>query len=288
MDEFFFAFLAKWSYLGLFIVLMAAGLGLPLPEDIPLIAAGWLVHKSGGQVDLHRMMLTGLAGVMLGDTMLYYMGRRYGTHIVEHRWLRRIAKPWLVRKAREKYEQHGAKILFAARFMPGLRAVLFMTAGTFRVPAWKFLLIDGSAALISVPTWIWVASKFSGTIEELLHDARTATYVIVGVLLAALAVWIVWEYFHNLRKRNGAIGVSLSVGPTAAADLAATSPTFAKPAVDKIATDKFAAGESGSDKFAADTSACDESASDKSAAGESAADDAARPPAGKRPAVVKS
>jgi membrane protein DedA with SNARE-associated domain len=258
VDEFFFAFLAKWSYLGLFIVLMAAGLGLPLPEDIPLIAAGWLVHKSDGQVHLHLMILTGLAGVMLGDTMLFYMGRRYGTHIVEHRWLRRIAKPWLVEKARQKYVQHGAKILFAARFMPGLRAVLFMTAGTFRVPAWKFLLIDGFAALISVPTWIWAASKFSGTIEELLHDAKTATYVMVGVLLAALAVWIVWEYFHNLRKRNGAIGVSLSVGPTAAADLAAAPPTLAKPAADKFAADK------------------------------SAAADAARPPAGKRPAAVKS
>jgi hypothetical protein len=220
---------------------------------------------------------------MLGDSMLYYMGRRYGTHIVEHRWLRRIAKPWLVEKARQKYVEHGAKILFAARFMPGLRAVLFMTAGTFRVPAWKFLLIDGSAALISVPTWILVAWKFSGKIEQLLHDARMATYVIVGVLLAALAVWIVWEYFHNLRKRNGAIGVSLSVGPTAAADLAAASPTLAKPAAEKFASDKFAAGESGSDNFAADKSAFD-----KSAVGESAADDAARPPAGKRPAAVKS
>lgn len=267
MDEFFFAFLAKWSYLGLFIVLLAAGLGLPLPEDIPLIAAGWLVHKSGGQVDLHLMMLTGLAGVMIGDSMLYCMGRRYGTHIVEHRWLRWIAKPWLVRKAREKYEQHGVKILFAARFMPGLRAVLFMTAGTFRVPAWKFLLIDGFAALISVPTWIWAASKFSGTIEELLGEARMATYVIVGALLAALAVWIVWEYFHNLRKRNGAIGVSLCGGPNAAAHLAPAWPT------DTPTTAK---------------SVADQPVADRLAGERSTTNDAGRPPARKRPATVKS
>jgi len=202
VEEYLFSFLGQWSYLGLFLVLMAAGLGVPLPEDIPLVAAGWLVHK--GQAELGLMIATGLVGVLLGDSILYFLGRRYGTQIFEHRWLRRIAKPWLLEKARVKYADHGAKILFAARFMPGLRAVLFLTAGTVRVPYWKFLLIDGLAALISVPTWIWLSSRFSGTIEDLLGGARMATYVMGGVLLAALLVWGAWEYFHNLRKWNDA------------------------------------------------------------------------------------
>jgi membrane protein DedA with SNARE-associated domain len=245
VDAFFFSFLAKWSYLGLFIVLLAAGLGLPLPEDIPLVASGWLVHKSQGQVDLHLMILTGLAGVMIGDSMLYYMGRRYGTHIMEHRWLRRIAKPWLVEKARQKYLEHGAKILFAARFMPGLRSVLFLTAGTFRVPAWKFLLIDGSAALISVPTWILVAWRFSGDVEKLMRDARMASYVIAAVLLTALAIWILWEYFHNLRGRNGtkALSPSAPMNRTSedAAGAASNAPAPSADAAKNAVTDRPAA-----------------------------------------------
>ncbi len=201
MDEFFLAFLGKWSYLGLFIVLMAAGLGLPLPEDIPLVAAGWLVHR--GQADLTLMIFTGLLGVMLGDSILFWMGRRYGTSIMEHRWFRRIAKPWLVEKARRMYSEHGAKILFAARFMPGLRSAMFLTAGVFRVPYWKFALIDGLAALISVPTWIWLSAHFSEKITHLLGGARMATYTVLVILGFALVIWIFWEYFHNLRKRNG-------------------------------------------------------------------------------------
>jgi membrane protein DedA with SNARE-associated domain len=201
VQGFFVSFMGQWSYLGLFLVLMMAGLGVPLPEDIPLAAAGWLVHRGGA--DLGLMIATGLIGVMLGDSILFFMGRKYGMQIVEHRWLRRFAKPWLVEKARRMYSDHGAKIIFAARFMPGLRAMLFLTAGVFRIPYWKFILIDGSAALISVPTWIYLSSRFSGTIEDLLGGARLATFVIGGALLAALLIWVAWEYFHNLRRRNG-------------------------------------------------------------------------------------
>jgi membrane protein DedA with SNARE-associated domain len=199
VQDFLFTFIGKWSYLGLFAILIAAGLGVPLPEDIPLVASGWLVHR--GAANLYLMMATGLLGVMVGDSLLFNMGRRYGDHILEHRWLRRIAKPWLVEKARHMYLNHGAKILFAARFMPGIRSVMFLVAGAFRVPFWKFFLIDGFAALISVPVWVWAGWKFSGSIEELLADARTATLVVVGALVGCLILWIIWEYRHNLSKR---------------------------------------------------------------------------------------
>ncbi len=202
MEGFFFEFLGQWSYLGLLLVLLAAGLGLPLPEDIPLIAAGWLVHR--GQADLGLMIATGLFGVLLGDTIMYAMGRRYGIHIVEHRWFRRIAKPWLLEKAKNKYHQHGIKILFAARFMPGIRAIMYLTAGVFRVPYWKFLAIDALAACISVPVWIIAGDFFGERIEDLLGGAKTATHVIIGLLLFSLVVWGIYEYYHNLRKRKQA------------------------------------------------------------------------------------
>ncbi len=200
MENFFVQVVGSWSYLGLLLVLLAAGMGLPLPEDIPLILAGFLVSRGSG--DLVLMMLTGLAGVIIGDSILFCLGHRYGPGIVEHRWFRRFAKPWLIERARHKYENHGAKILFAARFMPGLRAVLFLTAGVFRVPYWKFLTFDGTAALISVPVWIWAGYQFSSKIHNVFEGARIASYFIIGVLIVALLIWILWEYNHNLKRRN--------------------------------------------------------------------------------------
>lgn len=200
MEELFFQYIEQWSYLGLFVVLFAAGLGLPLPEDIPLLAAGWLVSE--GHADLRLMMLVGLFGVMVGDGVMFTLGRRYGMQIVEHRWFRRILKPWLLEKARNKFEQHGAKIIFAARFMPGLRGVMFVTAGIFRVPYWKFATFDGVAALISVPLWVWAGSYFPGEIKTILGGTQKVTYILVGLTVAVFAGFVLWEYRHNFRTKK--------------------------------------------------------------------------------------
>ncbi|MFQ5423837.1 MAG: DedA family protein [Phycisphaerae bacterium] len=200
MQEFFFQYIEQWSYFGLLVVLMAAGLGLPLPEDIPLLAAGWLVSE--GHANLELMMLAGLVGVLAGDGLMFYMGRRYGSHLVEHRWFRRVLKPWLLESARRRFIDHGAKIVFVARFMPGLRAVMFVTAGIFRVPYWKFLTFDGTAALISVPLWIWVGSRFPGFIMRIAGPTRMIGYIVGGLVLATFVGFVVWEYVHNYRKRR--------------------------------------------------------------------------------------
>ncbi|MCG8408501.1 MAG: DedA family protein [Phycisphaerales bacterium] len=204
MEGIFLDFLSRASYLGLFAVLIAAGFGLPLPEDIPLIIAGLIVrHTHGDDIQpLVLMILTGFAGVMIGDSCLFYLGRKYGAGIVEKRWFRKIAKPWLLEKARDKFENHGAKILFAARFMPGIRAVMFLTAGVFRVPYWKLLVFDGSAALFSVPAWIWAGWYFSEKIKVVFDSARIGSFVLGGVLVGSLIAWGFWEYYHNLRKKN--------------------------------------------------------------------------------------
>ncbi|MBX3395850.1 MAG: DedA family protein [Phycisphaerae bacterium] len=204
MEVFFREVIGQWSHVGLFVVLMAAGFGLPLPEDVPLVLAGVIVRQASGHElqPLILMMFTGLAGVIVGDSCLFWIGRLYGQGVLDRRWIQRFAKPWLVDKARHKFERHGAKILFVARFMPGLRAIMFLIAGTFRLPYWKLLAFDGGAALISVPVWIWLGWYIPEKIGAIFSNTKMATYVILGALAAALAGWAVWEYYHNLRKRN--------------------------------------------------------------------------------------
>lgn len=200
IEEFITNSVLQMPHIGLLVILMVAGLGVPLPEDIPLLTAGWLVHR--GLAGFWGMAGVGLVGVLAGDLILFSMARRYGEHIVEHRWLRRIASPALLRRAENIYARHGLKIIFVARFMPGLRAVLFMVAGIFQVRPLTFLAIDGTAALGSVPLLIWLGWRFGQRIEQLAGDVRRAQLFAGACLAVAIAAWIVWEYYQVRRRRR--------------------------------------------------------------------------------------
>lgn len=226
-------FLESWSYLGLFSVLLVAGFGLPIPEDVPLIISGLLVGTSKDGLNLYLMMLTGLAGVLVGDSTLFFLGRRYGMGIMQHRLLRWMAKPWLLEKARKRYENNGARILFAARFMPGLRAVLFLTAGIFRVPYWRLLVFDGGAALISVPLWIWAGYYFGkmDQIQRVFKSAEVVSYVVIGLTVAAVLFFIIRSKY---RKRHPIVEPDIVVQIPIPAPSASPGPAIADPMNRKV------------------------------------------------------
>jgi len=221
MEAAFLEYLGTWSYAGLFIVLLAAGFGLPLPEDIPLVLSGYLVSEAHGDAinPLILMILTGLAGVMAGDSATYWLGRYFGPGIVEKRWFRRIAKPWLIERAKEKYTMHGAKVLFASRFMPGLRCIMFMMAGVFKIPYWKLVAYNGGAALLSIPLLIYLGWKFGKTV---INTVREFGHVVGGLIIAALLGYIFYEYWHNFRKKSHE---RTTVNPRRSAEILESAPS---------------------------------------------------------------
>ena len=92
----------------------------------------------------------------------------------------------------EKVHKYGNRILFVARFLPGLRAPIFMTAGiSRRVSYWKFLVMDGGAALISVPLWVYAGYYFAHDLDDLLHWVRQSETFILSILAFILLVWII-------------------------------------------------------------------------------------------------
>ena len=73
-----------------------------------------------------------------------------------------------------------------ARFMPGLRTPIFMTCGIYQVGFWKFLTLDGLAALISVPVWVYVGVIFGENLELLeqkISQFQVGIYSFLGGLI---------------------------------------------------------------------------------------------------------
>lgn len=187
-----------WPHLGLFLVLLATGMGLPVPEDVPLLTAGYLCHIQHGNV--YFMVLVAMVGILGSDLILFTIGRRWGHHVVEHRFARRLVNPARLLMAERMFKRHGMKIVFAGRFLPGLRPMIFMATGVLKVRYYAFLLADGMAALISVPTLIILGKLAGENVQAIAGEMRQITHAIVMVIAVATILVAVF-YWHWRQKR---------------------------------------------------------------------------------------
>ncbi len=207
----------KWHYLGVLGVLIACSLGLPLPEDVPLLAGGFLCHRA--LASLHVMIPVAMVGVLGGDFILFGMGRKFGHRVTEHRIIRRLVNPSRLLMAEHLFAQHGAKIIFAGRFLPGLRPMIFMASGVLKVPFWRFAAVNGLAACIHVPTLVLLGKFFGHNLHQIKSDVRTVTNTIA---LAILVVGLIAAgvYLHRRQRRMMAsAGVDRGTDADTLADL---------------------------------------------------------------------
>jgi membrane protein DedA with SNARE-associated domain len=102
-----------------------------------------------------------------------------------------------LQQVQEKLHDHGHKVIFAARFMPGLRAPTFFSAGTLHLPARIFLFYDGMAALISVPTIVWVVYHFGHLADQVIKTIRHVEHGIIGLVLAIILFLSLKAFLHQ-------------------------------------------------------------------------------------------
>jgi membrane protein DedA with SNARE-associated domain len=191
------AWLAEHGYPIIFLMLLGSGLGIPVPEDVPLIAAGILADNGGMSVPVASLA----CGIfVLGrDSIVYFLGRRYGVAVLQNRWAQRIVRAETVRAAERHLHRRGALVVFVGRFLPGFRAAVFFAAGASDVRPRTFLLMDLLAATISLPFFVWIGFKFSQNlprIQELVSQFRAGSFVVVG-LVVAFALWGWWSRRHE-------------------------------------------------------------------------------------------
>ena len=198
---------------------MACGLGLPLPEDVALITGGYLAGKGPpiGVGSLPLMILVGLAGILIGDTIIFKAGATYGEALLQTRIGRHIPGEKIERII-GLFERHGPKFIMMARFLPGVRAVTYFVAGSTGVPYWKFLLFDGIAACASAPGWV-LLGYWAGKhrmLRQAWQYAKEVQIGVIGIILAIIIFWIAFALIRRRMRRNQA--PSLSALPGGRAD----------------------------------------------------------------------
>ncbi|MFO0909324.1 MAG: DedA family protein [Isosphaeraceae bacterium] len=195
------ALVGHFGYVGIALLLVLGGLGLPVPEEAPIILAAILSRL--GKMWWPLALFSCLVGVLLGDFIVYFLGYFYGEKVLSLPLTRRF-----LTKARETqiqgyFHRHGFKILILGRFAVGFRTAAYLTAGILKLPVLRLFLIDLCAASLSTLLMFGLGFVFAHQIETALDQMKWVTAglaLVVGIFLL--------HRFFKARQRAG-----LPVGP---------------------------------------------------------------------------
>jgi membrane protein DedA with SNARE-associated domain len=188
LEKILVGYFEHFTYLGIFTVLLLCGMGIPIPEDIVLITSGYLVYT--GYIRLSYTILVCLVGVVLGDFVIYLIGKRWGEQIISHHRFSRVLTKERVHKAREYFAKYGTKAVFIARHLSGLRFPIYFTAGMVRMPPVKFVLVDLAAAFITVPLLISLSYYLGDHIDRFIHVVKQTEHALFAIMMIVVLLFI--------------------------------------------------------------------------------------------------
>jgi membrane protein DedA with SNARE-associated domain len=202
------------GYGAVFIALVASTTVLPVPEELPVIAAGVMCGHSDTKYADDRdnparllwwwMLPVVIVGAVLGDIVLYTIGRLWGKKILDMKWIqRRVVSPDKRASIEKNFAKHGIKVLLGVRLLPGIRGPVFFIAGMVRLPLWQFILADAIYAIPIVNLMFWTAYWFTDQIMVLVYEIDKYKTLVASHLLAALAGALISWYLIARRVPTG-------------------------------------------------------------------------------------
>jgi membrane protein DedA with SNARE-associated domain len=206
-------FIRSWGYLGVFAGILATGLGLPMPEELPIVLGGVLTAHHD-DVRWYFMLPVCIVGVIIGDSFLYFIGRFWGSKIVELPFVRKhLLTPEKLASIAANFQTYGVKILLFARLTPGIRAPIFVTAGITQLPLAKFVLADAIYAVPGVTILFWLGYWFTDSIIDLVKGVGDAKPIIVIVVLAGVGLYFLYKHWKKPVVTGNPTDMPPIVGP---------------------------------------------------------------------------
>ena len=181
-------YIEHFTYVGLLLILVLCGLGLPVPEDVALLAGGYLAHR--GVTEYPITILVSLVGVVAGDNTLFYVGRKFGSTFIAYLGIGRPKSQRQIDRLKRFMARNGHMAIFYARFLAGVRALVYLTAGSLGVISpLRFFVYDGLGALISVPVVVSLGYLFGEQIESIIHYLGGFENIIWIVVILSLLLY---------------------------------------------------------------------------------------------------
>jgi membrane protein DedA with SNARE-associated domain len=206
-----FVYEPGYVYLMICALMFASSFGFPVPEEVTIISVGLVGYlamrpellptpiSNDTPVHPHNLALVTFLAVFLSDLFVYFLGRYFGRRVLEMPFLNRI----ITRKMLDKIDQwslkYGALAAGIFRFTPGLRFPGQLMCGVTKLSVVKFVAVDGTAALLSVPTQILLIAYYGDTILESLKQVKIS---ILFLFLIGLIFYFGRRYWLKMIKKD--------------------------------------------------------------------------------------
>jgi membrane protein DedA with SNARE-associated domain len=196
--------MSTWGYPVLFGLLFSCGLGVPIPEDIPLLLAGYFV--ANGKMHLGIAAVCAWCGIIGGDCVLYSFGRRYGLGITKVPLIGKHVTAQRIQYAERLFQRFGTWVVGVGRMFAGIRGGMVIAAGTIRYNFAAFLVADGLGAVVSGGLFMalgyWAGTKL-GDLEELSRKIKHyETEVLTALILLAMVAGAIFALRKRIHKSH--------------------------------------------------------------------------------------
>ena len=164
----------------------------PFPADIVVAFGSFLAAR--GQASPYSTFLVAWLGNLAGASLMYYVGRRYGSTAFMSK-LERWAGKGAEQRLMTLYGRYGLPALFVSRFLPGVRAVVPPFAGAMKLPVLPVSLAIGAASAVWF-TFITFLAYRAGSEWEVLYativrSGKIVAIVATGVVLLGVLIYLV-------------------------------------------------------------------------------------------------
>jgi membrane protein DedA with SNARE-associated domain len=190
---------AHYGYAAVFFLLLLGIVGLPVPDEWLLTFAGYLVFKE--HFRLFPAFASAFLGSMCGITVSYGLGRSFGHFILHHygRFFR--ITPEDIQRVHNWFDRYGTWTLLIGYFIPGVRHMTAVVAGTSKLRPLSFSLFAYSGALIWSATFMglgyFLGNQWSQVLEQIHRHLVMFTWIALGIIL----IYLVW-YFQKSTRRS--------------------------------------------------------------------------------------
>ena len=195
LGHYIIALIQSTKYVGIFVLMAAESALIPIPSEITMPFSGFLASR--GDLSLIAVIIVGTFANLIGSYIAYYIGfaleetvllkliKKYGKFI--------LISTHEYEKANSWFKKYGDKIIFASRLLPGVRTVISLPAGAFRMDIKKFTAYTVSGCLIWTSILAYIGFKLGENWQSLEKYYRKFEIL---VLVAIAALVIVYVYKH--------------------------------------------------------------------------------------------